>query len=187
MIPARQLKIGMVILYNKDLYRVGSVLHLTPGNLRAMVQAKLYNLKNGNYYDMRFRADESLEMVMLDRKTMEYLYNTGDAYTFMDTTTYEQIDIPVGVLGEAVNYLLPNTQLKVEFYNSMAVGIELPITVDLEIVETDPPMKGATASGSPKAAKLETGIVVKVPQFLQIGDVVRIDTRDNSFVERAKK
>ncbi len=187
MIPARQLKVGMVILHNKELFRVSSVIHMTPGNLRALVQAKLYNLKNSNYYDMRFRADESLEYVALDRKTMEYLYSTGEAYTFMDTETYEQIEIAAGVLGEAVNYLLANTQLKVEFYNGMAVGIELPITVDLKIVETDPPMRGATASGSPKSAKLETGIVVKVPQFLQIGDVVRIDTRDNSFVERAKK
>ncbi|RJP71239.1 MAG: elongation factor P [Candidatus Abyssobacteria bacterium SURF_17] len=187
MIAARQMRNGMIILYNKELYRVADITHLTPGNLRALVQARLLNLKNNNSYDVRFRADESVEPVMLDRKVMEFLYDTGDIYVFMDTTTYEQTEIPVGILGEAVKYLLPNTQLKVEFYNGAPVGIELPLTVDLAIVETDPPMKGATASGSSKIAKLETGLVVKVPQFLQIGDVVRIDTRDNSFVERAKK
>lgn len=187
MLPATQLKVGMIILHNGELYKVSDLLHLTPGNKRGKVQTKLYSLKNSNYYDIRFRSEDSIEVVQLDRKIMEYLYKTDDTYTFMDTTTYEQVDIPAAVLGNAVNYLLPNIQLKVEFHDGTPVGIELPLTVELRIVETDPPLKGATASASPKAARLETGIVVKVPQFLLPGDVVRIDTRDNSFVERSKK
>ena len=187
MLPATQLKVGMIILHDKELYRVSDLLHMTPGNKRGIVQAKLYSLRNNSYYDKRFRSDITIETVHLDHKTMEYLYHTDDSYTFMDTETYEQVDIPVGILGDAINYLLPNTQLKVDFHEGTPVGIELPITVELAIVETDPPMKGATASASPKSAKLETGIVVKVPQFLQVGDKVRIDTRDNSFVERVKK
>ncbi len=187
MVPATQLKIGMIVLHNGELYRVSDLLHLTPGNKRGKVQAKLFSLKSNSYYDVRFRSEDTVENVQLDRKIMEFLYHTDDSYTFMDTSTYEQIDIPKSVLGNAVNYLMPNTQLKVGFYEGTAVGIELPLTVDLKIVETDPPLKGATASGSPKSARLETGIVVKVPQFLLVGDVVRIDTRDNSFVERVKK
>ena len=161
----------MIILYEEELYRVSELMHITPGNKRGMVQAKLYSLKSNSYYDKRFRSDLSVENVHLDRKTMEYLYHTDDSYTFMDIETYEQIDIPAGILGNAVNYLLPNTQLKVDFHEGAPVGIELPITVELTIVETDPPMKGATASASPKSAKLETGIVVKVPQFLQVGEI----------------
>jgi elongation factor P len=187
MLPATQLKSGMIILHNEELYRVSGVTHLTPGNKRGIVQAKLYSLKSSSYYDVRFRSDDSIETVQLDRKNMEYLYHTDNLYTFMDTQTYEQVDIPTGVLGETVKYLLPNNELKVEFHDGVPVGVELPITVDLKIVETNPPLKGATASASPKTAELETGIVVKVPQFLQVGDVVRIDTRDNSFVERVKK
>ncbi|GAB4331474.1 MAG: elongation factor P [Candidatus Abyssubacteria bacterium] len=187
MVSATQLKTGMIILHEKQLYRVSGITHITPGNKRGIVQAKLYSLKNNSYYDVRFRSEDTVETVQLDRKVMEYIYHTDDAYTFMDTATYEQIEIPKGVLGDAVNYLLPNTQVKVDFHDGAPVGIELPITVELAIVETEPPLKGATASASPKSATLETGIVVKVPQFLQVGDVVRIDTRDNSFVERAKK
>jgi len=187
MLPATQIKVGMTIVHNKELFRISNLTHITPGNKRGIVQAKLYSLKSNSYFDTRFRSDENIENVYLDRSTMEYLYHSDDMYTFMDIKTYEQVDIPRAVLGDAVNYLLPNTQLKVEFYEGAPVGIELPITVELKIIETEPPLKGATASASPKGAKLETNIVVKVPQFLQVGDVVRIDTRDNSFIERAKK
>ncbi|RJP17878.1 MAG: elongation factor P [Candidatus Abyssobacteria bacterium SURF_5] len=186
MIAARQLRIGLVIRYNNELYRVVSVMHRTPGNLRAFVQAKLFNLKKNDHYDIRLRAEDIVEDVMLERKTMEYIYNTDDIYTFMDTTTYEQVDIPKKVLGDAVDYILPNTQLDVEFYEGTPLGIQLPITVDLKIVDTQPPLKSATASASPKSATLETGIVVKVPQFLQVGETVRIDTRTKSFIERVK-
>lgn len=187
MLPATQLKVGMIILHEGELYRVSDLTHITPGNKRGIVQTKLYSLKNSSYYDTRFRSDDTVETVQLDRRNMEYIYHSDDSYTFMDTATYEQVELPARVLGDSVNYLLPNTQVKVDFYEGSPVGIELPITVELAITETDPPLKGATASASPKSATLETGIVVKVPQFLQVGDVVRIDTRDNSFVERARK
>jgi elongation factor P len=177
----------MVILVDGALFRITDVTHVTPGNWRGMVQLKAYNLKNNNCLERRLRSDESVDVVQLDRNEMEFLYAVDDMYTFMDTKTYEQIDIPLELLGTAVNYLLPNTTIKVALYEGRPIGIELPITVELEIVETDPPLRGATASGSPKSAKLETGIIVKVPRFLQVGDVVRIDTRDNSFVERAAK
>lgn len=187
MLPATQLKVGMTILYEKQLYRVNELMHVTPGKGRGMVQAKLYSYKTDSYYEKRFRSDETIETVYVERTEMEYLYQTDDDYVFMNTTTYDQVEISSKVLGNAMDYILPNARLKVQFYEGAPVGIELPITVDLKIVETDPPLKGATASASPKSAKLETGITVKVPQFLQIGEEIRIDTRDNSFVERAKK
>jgi elongation factor P len=177
----------MIVLHNNELYKISELMHLTPGNKRGKVQAKIYSLKNNSYYDVRFRSDETVEVVQLDRTIMEYLYKTDDSYTFMDTETYEQVEIPAAVLGNAVNFLLPNIKIKLEFYGGTPVGVELPLTVELKIVETDPPLRGATASASPKSARLETGIVVKVPQFLLVGDVVRIDTRDSSFVERVKK
>jgi len=187
MLPATQLKVGMAILYDNHLYRVSELMHVTPGKGRGMMQVKLYSYKNDNYYEKRFRSDETIENVHVERKEMEYLYQADDMYVFMDTTTYDQVDLSTNVLGAAMDYLLPNAQIKIQFYEGSPVGIELPITVDLKITETDPPLKGATASASPKSATLETGIVVKVPQFIQIGDEVRIDTRDNSFVERVKK
>ncbi len=187
MLPATQLKVGMAILYDNHLYRVAGLAHVTPGKGRGMMQVKLYSFKNDSHYEKRFRSDETIENVHVEHKEMEYLYESDGAYVFMDVKTYDQAEIPSAVLGSAVNYLLPNIRLKVQFYEGNPVGIDLPIMVELKIVETDPPLKGATASASPKSATLETGIVVKVPQFLQIGDEIRIDTRDDSFVERVKK
>ncbi len=186
-VPATQLKVGMTVLYDNHLYRVSDLQHVTPGKGRGMMQVKLYRFKNSGYYEKRFRSDEPIETVYVEHVEMEYLYQSDDFYVFMDTKTYDQVEIPGDVLGNAMDYLLPNSRLKVQLYEGAAVGLELPITVALEIVETDPPLKGATASASPKMAKLETGITVKVPQFLQVGEVIRVDTRDNSFVERAKK
>ena len=179
MIPATQVKVGMVIRLGGTLCRVTDLMHVTPGKGRGMVQLKAYGVKDNSYIERRLRSDEDIEVVQLDRNEMEFLYSVDDMYTFMDTSTYEQIELTQELLGTAVNYLLPNTVITVILYEGKPLGVELPITVVLEIVETDPPLKGATASASPKSAKLETGIVVKVPQFLQIGDV--------SFVERAKK
>ncbi len=187
MLPATQLKVGMTILYDDHLYRVAELMHVTPGKGRGKMQVKLYSLKNNSYYEKRFRSDETIETAHVEYKEMEYLYQADDAYVFMDTKTYDQVEIPSAVLGNAMDYLLPNARLKVQLYENNPVGIELPITVELKVAETDPPLKGATASASPKSAKLETGIIVKVPQFLQVGDEIRIDTRDNSFVERVKK
>jgi elongation factor P len=188
MIPATQLKVGMTMLYDDHLYRVAELMHVTPGKGRGMMQVKLYSLKNNSYYEKRFRSGETIETVHVERKEMEYLYSAdANTHVFMDTKTYDQTEIPSVVLGNAMDYILPNTKLAVQFHEGAPVGVELPITVELKVVATDPPLKGATASASPKSATLETGIVVKVPQFMQVGDEIRVDTRDNSFVERVKK
>lgn len=186
MINAKQLRVGMLIKHKDDLCRVTSVQHITPGNWRGMVQTKLKSLNSGSNYEHRFRSEDTLERAMLDQKEMQCLYEEGDGYVFMDTKDFNQVTLDKETLGEAVNYLLPNTMLSVDFYEGRAVGVELPHVVELTIIETEPPMKGATASGGSKPAKLETGVMVDVPQFIQVGEIIRVDTRDGKYVERAK-
>ncbi|HEU4400954.1 MAG TPA: elongation factor P [Candidatus Polarisedimenticolia bacterium] len=186
MIPATQLRSGMAILHEGNLCRVMSVHHHTPGNLRGMVQAKLRNLKSGNSFDFRFRSEDRVARADLEQHDMEFLYAAGDDFHFMNTDTYEQVAISRGDLGDAINYLTPNTKVVVEFYESRPVGVELPLTVDLKVVDTPPGMKGATASNSAKPATVETGLQVNVPQFINVGDIVRIDTAEGKYLERAK-
>ena len=186
MIQATQLRSGMAILHEGNLCRVLSVQHITPGNWRGMVQAKLRNLKSGNSFEYRFRSEDRVEKADLEEHEMEFLYASGDEYHFMNTDTYDQVAITREDLGQAVDYLVPNTKVLVEFYEHRPVGVELPITVDLKVVETQPGMKGATASNSGKPAVLETGLQVSVPQFIDVGDVVRIDTAEGKYLERAK-
>ncbi len=186
MIPATQLRAGMAILHEGNLCRVLSVLHLTPGNWRGMVQTKLRNLRTGNSFDYRFRSEDRVEKADLEQHEMEFLYVSGDEFHFMNTDSYEQVGIQRDDLGDAVYYLTPNIKLMVEFYEHRPVGVELPITVDLKVVETPPGMKGATASNSGKPATLETGLQVQVPQFIEAGEVVRIDTAEGKYLERAK-
>lgn len=186
MIPATQLRAGMAILHDGTLCRVLSVLHLTPGNWRGMVQTKLRNIMTGNSFDYRFRSEDRVERADLEQHEMEFLYASGDDFHFMNTDTYDQVAITREDLGQAVDYLVPNTKVLVEFYEHRPVGVELPITVDLKVVETQPGMKGATASNSGKPAVLETGLQVSVPQFIDVGDVVRIDTAEGKYLERAK-
>lgn len=186
MIAATQLRVGMIIKHRDDLCKVLSVLHITPGNKRGLVQTKLRSLTAGNSLDHRFRSEDQIERAILDQQRMQCLYEEGDGYVFMNTESYEQVTLSKDMLGDAVLYMLPNTELTVEFYENSPVGVELPITVDLKVVETEPPLKGATASGSGKPAKLETGLTVEVPQFIEVGEVVRVDTREAKYVERAK-
>jgi elongation factor P len=186
MINAKQLRVGMLIKFRDDLCRVTSVLHITPGNWRGMVQTKLKSLSSGSNYEHRFRSEDTLERAVLDQKEMQCLYEEGDAYVFMDTKDYEQVTLDKETLGDALNYLLPNTMITVDFFESRAVGVELPHVVELKIIDTEPPMKGATASGGAKPAKLETGVMVDVPQFIEVGETIRVDTRDGKYVERAK-
>jgi len=185
-IAATQLRVGMIIKHRDDLCKVLSVLHITPGNKRGLVQTKLRSLTAGNSLDHRFRSEDQIERAILDQQRMQCLYEEGDGYVFMNTESYEQVTLSKDMLGDAVLYMLPNTELTVEFYENSPVGVELPITVDLKVVETEPPLKGATASGSGKPAKLETGLTVEVPQFIEVGEVVRVDTREAKYVERAK-
>ncbi len=186
MIQATQLRSGMAILHEGNLCRVLSVQHITPGNWRGMVQAKLRNLRSGNSFEYRFRSEDRVEKADLEEHEMEFLYASGDEFHFMNTDTYDQVAITREDLGQVVDYLVPNTKVMVEFYEHRPVGVELPITVDLKVVETQPGMKGATASNSGKPAILETGLQVSVPQFIDVGDVVRIATAEGKYLERAK-
>src|SRR5262245_33260521 len=186
MIQATQLKRGMCIKHNGDLYRVVEAQHKTPGNLRGMVQAKIRHLKSGSISDHRFRSVDMVERAILDEAEMEFLYQDGDMYHFMNNATYEQIGLSDEVLGDAVNYLIPNIKLKIELYEERPVGISLPLTVELAVVETEPAIKGATVSNQNKPAKMETGLIVNVPPFIAEGDVIRVDTATGSYIERAK-
>src|SRR5712691_5605050 len=185
MVQATQLKRGMCIKHENDLYRVVEAQHKTPGNLRGLVQAKIRNLKNGAISDHRFRSVDMVERAVLDETAMEFLYQDGDMYHFMNNETYEQIGLNEEVLGDAVNYLIANIKLKVDLWEGRPVGIELPLTVDMKVIETEPAIKGASVSNVGKPAKMETGLVVQVPPFISEGDVIKIDTATGAYLERA--
>lgn len=185
MIQASQLRTGMCVLFQGDICRVMSSHHVTPGNLRGFVQAKMRNLRNGNSFEHRFSSTEKVERAILDTQPMEYLYSDPSGHYFMNQDTYEQITLNDETLGDNVLYLLPNTVLQIDFHDDKPVGIELPNTVTLEVVDTEPSMKGATASASYKPAKMETGLVVQVPPFIEVGTKIIIDTREDKYLSRA--
>jgi elongation factor P len=184
-IQATRLKRGMLIKLENDLYRVLDLQHFTPGNKRGFVQAKMRNIRTGQQGDNKFRAEEDVERAILDERQMQYLYRDGDAFHFMDTSTYEQIHLDAEVLGDNANYILPEMVITMEFYGEEPVGIELPITVDLKVVDTTPGINRATASAQVKPATLETGLVVKVPAHVNIGDVIRVGTADGEYLKKA--
>src|SRR5689334_8868463 len=182
-IPATQIRNGMIIIHNGELHRVHEAAHRTPGNLRAFMQVRMRNLRNGSMIDHRFSSNDRIEKASLDTHEMEYLYSDPSGHHFMNQETYDQITLPDEVVGDAMKYLLPNTAISVDFYEGNPVGIELPNTVSLKVVETQPGLKGATASASYKPAKLETGLVVNVPQFVEAGTVIKVDTREDAYLE----
>ena len=184
-IPATQLRPGMIIKHNNDLHSVFSVEHRTPGNLRAFIQAKLRNLRTGAMFEHRFRSPDPIEKINVDEVQMEYLYQDGDNYYFMNTENYEQIHLNKDILGDSVDYLTANLQIRVEFFDGKAVGIELPQTVELKIIETEPGLKSATASSVTKPAKTETGLVVQVPPFINEGETIKVDTAEGVYLSRA--
>jgi len=184
-IPATQLRPGMIIKHNNDLHSVFSVEHRTPGNLRAFIQAKLRNLRTGAMFEHRFRSPDPIEKITVDEVEMQYLYNDGDDYYFMNTENYEQTHLRRDVLGDAVDYLIPNLQIKVEFFDGKAVGVELPQTIEMTVIETEPGLKSATASSVTKPAKTETGLVVYVPPFINEGEKIRVDTAEGAYLSRA--
>ena len=186
MINATQIRPGMIIVYEGDLYRVSSVNHLTPGNKRGFMQTKMKNLKTGVGTERKFRSEDRLEQAMLETRMMQYLYHEGDLHTFMDTENYEQTSLAAEEIGDLLFYLLPNQVVEIEFFEGKPVGISPPSTVDLEVVETEPSLKGATASSSYKPAKLETGITIQVPPFVQVRDRVRVDPSEGKYLERIK-
>jgi elongation factor P len=184
-IVATQMRPGMIIKHNNELHSVFTVEHRTPGNLRAFIQAKLRNLRTGAMFEHRFRSGDAIEKITVDETKMEYLYNDGDNYFFMDIANYEQTALNRDVLGDAVEYLTPNLQITVEFFDGKAVGIDLPQTVELTILETEPGLKSATASSVTKPAKTETGLVVQVPSFINEGEKIRVDTSEGAYLSRA--
>jgi len=176
----------MVISHEGDLYSVFSTEHRTPGNKRGSMQTRMKNLRTGSIIDYRFRAEEFVERAILDEVEFEYLYSEGDMYHFMNTETYEQMQMTKEELGESVYYLIPNTVVKVEFFQDKAIGVDLPDTMDLKVVETEPTLQKATASAVMKQATLETGLVVQVPPFVNNGDRVKIDTAEARYVQRVE-
>jgi len=184
-IPATQMRPGMIIKHKDQLHLVFKVEHRTPGNLRAFIQAKLRNIRTGAMFEERFRSADAIEKVMVDEVTMEYLYNDGDDYYFMNPVDYEQTVLKGSTLGDAVEYLTPNLRIEVSYHDGNPVGIELPTNVELTVVETEPGLKSATASSVTKPAKTETGLVVQVPAFINEGEKIRVDTSEGTYMSRA--
>lgn len=186
-INGNAVRAGYVIKYNKILYRVMVAEHIKPGKGPAYMQVKLRNLKSETQTEVRLRSDERVERTVLEQVEMEYLYNDSSGYCFMNTANYEQIQLDGKILEGISKFLLPNIKVSVEFHEGNPVGVELPETVDMKIVETAPPLRGATATGSGKPATLETGLVVTVPQFIETGESVRVKTATEEYIERVKK
>ena len=184
-LQATRLKKGMLVKMDQDLFRVLELQHVTPGNLRGFVRIKLRNIRNGALADQKLRSEDMIERATLEEKEMQYLYQDGDDYYFMDTSSFEQIHISSEGLGDSVSYLKPEMTIQVEFYGSEPVGIELPQRVDLAVTDTVPGIKGATASNQIKPATTETGLVVNVPPFINTGDVIRVSTDTGEYLSRA--
>ena len=185
MISSTQMRPGMVIKFNNELFSIFSVNHRTPGNLRGFVQAKMRNLRSGTMTEHRFSSEDRVERAMLDEQEMEYLYDDGEYYYFMNTENYEQMHLTKDILGDAVSYLIPQLHVKVEFYEGKPMSVELPPTVDMTVVETEPGIKGASVSNVTKPAKVETGLVVQVPPFIIEGEKIRVSTAEGTYQERA--
>jgi elongation factor P len=183
-IPATQMRPGMIIKHNDQLHLVFSVEHRTPGNLRAFIQAKLKNVRTGAMFTERFRSPDPIDRVKVDEVKMEYLYNDGDDFYFMDES-FEQTVLKRDTLGDAVEYLTSNLSINVSFHDGKPVGIELPTFVEMTVMKTEPGIKSATASGVSKPATVETGLVVQVPAFINEGEKIRVDTAEGAYMSRA--
>jgi elongation factor P len=185
MIAATQIRPGMIIKFNNELHSIFSMVHRTPGNLRGFVQAKMRNLRSGSMIEHRFSSEDKVERVALDEQEMEYLYDDGEDYHFMNTETFEQMHLNKEALGDGVNYLVANMKVNIEFYEGKPISVELPPSVELTVVETEPGLKGATVSNVTKPAKLETGLIVQVPPFINEGERIRVSTSEGTYLERA--
>jgi elongation factor P len=182
---ANDLRPGMVIKHNNELFSIYRAEHRTPGNLRAFVQARMRNLRTGAISDHRFRSTDDVERAIIDETEMQYLYADGDSYCFMNTETFDQVHLHKDVIADRAQFLVPDVMLKVEYYEGHPIDIQLPPTVDLKVVETEPGIKGGSATNVGKPAKLETGLVVQVPPFIGEGETIRVDTIEGKYVERA--
>jgi len=185
MLSATQLRPGMVVKFNNELYSVFSMSHRTPGNLRGFVQVRMRSLRSGSMMEHRFSSEDKVEKAILDEQQMEYLYDDGEYYYFMNIENYEQMHLTKDLLGDATYYLIPQLKVSVEFYEGKPISVELPATVVLTVVETEPGLKGATVSNVGKPAKMETGLVVQVPAFIVEGEKIRVNTSEGTYQERA--
>jgi elongation factor P len=185
MLSATQLRPGMIVKFNNDLFSIFSVNHRTPGNLRGFVQARMRNLRSGTMIEHRFSSEDRVERAQMDEQEMEYLYDDGEYYYFMNTESFEQMHLTKDLLGDAVSYLIPQLHVHVEFYEGKPMSVELPPTVDMTVIETEPGLKGATVSNVTKPAKTETGLVVQVPPFIIEGEKIRVSTSEGTYQERA--
>lgn len=187
MINATQIRKGMILKIDDELYRVLETTHITPGKGQALMQTKLRRLKDQTLHDYRFRSKDRVEQAYLEGIEMEYLYQDGEDHIFMNRENFEQIKFSDEVLGSGVNYLTPNSIFIVEMHEGNPVAATPPMTIELKVTKTAPFLKGATQSASNKPATLETGITITVPQFIKVGDIVRVDTRDDTYLERVRE
>jgi len=185
MITSTQLRPGMIIKFNNELYSIFSMSHRTPGNLRGFVQVRMRMLRTGSMADHRFSSDDKVERAIMEEHEFEYLYDDGEYYYFMNTENFEQMHLTKDILGDATNYLTPNLRVDIEFYEGKPMGVELPATVDMTVIETEPGLKGSTVSNVTKPAKMETGLVVQVPPFITEGEKIRVNTAEGTYQERA--
>lgn len=186
MIKASEVKKGQVINYQNALFTVVDIDRVSKGNWRSYLQAKLRNIKTGQLIDQRLAVDDRIETAFVETKPYEYLYRDGNDYVLMDKVTFDQIHVAAEIMGEADHYLKGNEQVMVSFIDGNPVGSELPNTVELTVTDTPPVVKGATATNQTKEALMETGLRVRVPPFITIGEVLRIDTRTGEYLERAR-
>ena len=185
MISVNDLRTGLTIVVEGDIYSVVEFLHVKPGKGAAFVRTKLKNVKTGAVVERTFRAGEKVEQAHIETSEMQYLYQSGNTYVFMNTETYEQLELSAAVLGDAAKYLKENMEILVQFYQGAPIGVILPTAVELKVVRTEPGFKGDTATGGSKPAELETGLVVQGPLFIDEGEIVKVDTRTGEYISRA--
>ncbi len=177
---------GLIIKYKNDLYTITEFQHVKPGKGGAFVRTTLKNLKSGKVLDNTFRSGEGIDIVRVERRKYQYLYRDGNFLVCMDNDTYEQINVPIELFGDGVNYLKESVEVEILFNGNDIINVEIPIFVNLKVVETEPGFRGDTATGANKPAKLETGASINVPLFVNENDLLRVDTRTGEYVERVK-
>jgi elongation factor P len=185
-LTATQIRRGMVLVFEGDPCRIVEFRHHTPGNLRAMVQAKLKNLRTGSSFDHRFRAADTIEKASMETRELEFLYQGGDSYHFMNSADYDQFELDAEALGDSAPWMQPGMKILAEYYDGKPIGIQLPNSLTLTIVETAPVVRGATKTASSKPAKLENGVTVNVPEFVAEGTRVRVNPATGEYLDRAK-
>lgn len=185
-LTATQIRRGMVLVFEGDPCRIIEFRHHTPGNLRAMVQAKLKNLRTGSSFEHRFRAADTIEKASMETRELEFLYQGGDSYHFMNSADYDQFELDAEALGDAAPWMQPGMKILAEYYDGKPIGIQLPNSLTLEIVETAPVVRGATKTASSKPAKLDNGATVNVPEFIEQGTRIRVNPSTGEYLDRAK-